>query len=305
MLSLTGGKRIAIIDDNKRENIFLKEDDEDKPAEIDTSKEQKEIIFKNYLEMDKKLTQADITALVNAYKKDDPEVEGKLGRKYENALRYVDNSLKKHLDFGTKHKLFPIVDDSSFRLYTSGASGSGKSTAIAEFVKRNKPKVKEAGIFLFSPIHKDEALDKIPNLIRLSLEEFEAECGRELEVEDLPRGSYVIFDDVESFPKAVLKKYLNLRDIFLERGRHRDITTITVSHNSMNGHTTKASIRESGYWFIFPKFNARDSRSILKTYGGLDKEDIEKVMSMKSRWVFFKKTVPKYAISEHSVILFD
>jgi hypothetical protein len=303
MLSLNSGRKIAIIDSDKKHCVYLKDDGEGEP-EIETTRANKEKIFRKYLEMDKKLSHSELEMLLSAFKRDE-EVEGKLNRKYHIAKEYVNDSLKRYLDYGSKTLLFPVVEEPSYRLFVSGLSGSGKSHFISEFVKVNKPKTKGAGIFLFSPVENDKSMTKIKNLIHLNLDDLEAEMkGKELTVEDIPEGSIVIFDDIESYQKHVAKRYMELRDIFLERGRHRDISTICVSHNAMNGHATKVSIREAQYWCLFPKFNARDSKVILKTYGGFEKNDIDEIMNMKSRWVFVRKSVPKYAVGEHGVIAF-
>lgn len=304
MLSLKSGRKVAIIDGNKKKCIYLKEEATEEP-EIETTRENRQSIFRKYLDMDKKLSHSEIEILTSAYKNDE-EVDGKLNRKYHLAMEYVDDSLKRYLNYGTSTSLFPIVEDESFRIFISGLSGSGKSFFIAGFVKANKPKVKDAGIFLFSPVENDESLAKIKNLIHINIADIEREMkGAEFTIEDIPEGSYVIFDDVESYPPHTAKRYLEFRDICLERGRHRKISTITVSHNATNGHKTKASIREAQYFCLFPKHNARDTKNLLKVYGGLEKNQIDEIMNMKTRWCFYRKSIPRYAVGEHSVITFE
>ena len=93
--------------------------------------------------------------------------------------------------------------------------------------------------------------------------------------------------------------------MLLERGRHRNISTLCVSHNATNGNITKVPIRESQYWVLFPKFNARDTKNLLKTYGGSDQKEIDKIMSLKGRGLLFHKSVPRYCIAEHDIIALD
>jgi len=305
MLSFTSGRKIAILNEDKKQLVYLKENSEDKEPEISTTAENRMKIFKNHLSLNKKLSHSEISTLSDAYKHN-REVEGKLNRVFHNACEYVEKSLKRHLQYDSKTNIFPILDEPSYRIFVSGLSGSGKSYFISEFLKHNKLKIKGAGIFLFSPVQDDKALSKIKNLIHINIDDIEKEMkGKEFTIEDLPRGSVCIFDDVESFPKHTAKQYLAFRDICLERGRHSDISTITVSHNATNGHTTKTSIRESQYWVLFPKHNSRDTKNILKLYGGLDKPEIDEICSMPTRWVFYKKSVPKYCVGEHSIITFE
>ena len=304
MLSLRSGRKIAMIDNDKKRCIYLK-DDKGQPAEIETTPEQRMKMFEKFLKLDKKLRQAEINLMKEKYDGRKVELPDKLFRKFEDASEYVENSLKKHLDYGFESELFPIIDDESYRMFVSGLSGSGKSHFIASFLKHNKPTTEGSGIFLFSPVQNDRALESVKNLIHLDLDEVEKELKKEFEVEDIPMGSIVIFDDIESYPKYVAKKYMDLRDIIAERGRHRKISLISVSHNATNGHATKVQIRESQYWVLFPKFNARDTRNLLKVYGGLDKGEIDRIMSMNTRWLLYRKAVPKYAVGQHSVLALD
>jgi hypothetical protein len=304
MLSLRSGRKIAMIDNDKKKCIYLK-DDKGQSAEIETTPEQRLKMFEKFLKLDKKLRQAEINLMKEKYDGRKVELPDKLFRKFEDASEYVENSLKKHLDYGFESELFPIIDDDSYRMFVSGLSGSGKSHFIAQFLKHNKPTEEGSGIFLFSPVQNDKALSSVKNLIHLDLDEVEKELKKEFEVEDIPTGSIVLFDDIESYPKYQAKKYMELRDIIAERGRHRKISLISVSHNCMAGNATKVQIRESQYWILFPKFNARDARTILKVYGGLDKNDIEKIMSMNTRWLLYRKAVPKYAVGQRSVLSMD
>jgi hypothetical protein len=304
MLSLRSGRKIAIIDGDKKKCIYLKED-KGQPAEIETTPAQRLKMFEKYLKLDKKLRQSEIDLMKRKYDSEKVDLPDKFLRKYEDASEYVDKSLKKDLDYGLDTDIFPIIEDESYRMYVSGLSGSGKSYFIAQFLKYNKPTTEGSGIFLFSPVTNDKAMESIKNIIHLSLDEIEAELKRDFQVEDIPEGSIVIFDDVESYPKLIAKQYMELRDIIAERGRHRKISLISVSHNCMSGNATKVQIRESQYWVLFPKFNARDARQILKTYGGLDKKEIDRIISMNTRWLLYRKAVPKYAVGSHGVIALD
>ena len=304
MLSLRSGKKIAMIDGDKKRCIYLK-DDKGQAAEIETTPEQRLKMFEKFLKMDKKLRQGEIDMMKRKYEGQRVDLPDKLLRKYEDANDYVEKSLKKELDYGLQTEIFPIIEDESYRKFLSGLSGSGKSFYISKFLKHNKPTKEGAGIFLFSPVQNDEALSNVKNLIHLELDELERKLKREFLVEDIPEGSVVIFDDIESYPKPEAKRYMQLRDIIAERGRHRKISLISVSHNATNGHATKVQIRESQYWVLFPKFNARDTRNLLKIYGGLDKSEIDKIMNMNTRWLLYRKAVPKYAIGQHSVLALD
>ena len=307
MLSLSNGLKVAIINEDKTKGIYLKEIDDDEEAELDTTDANKKKIFLTHLKADKKLDSSEINEMMRAFDSQEEILSDKykkLQRKYNMAKDYLESSLKKHLSFPKETKLMPIIDERSYRMFVSGLSGSGKSYFIANFLKFNKPTKKEAGIFLFSPISDDKAFKSIKNLIHLDLDEIREEMeGDELSIEHIPEGSVVIFDDIESYKKEEAQRYMELRDIFLERGRHLDISTICVSHNCMNGNKTKSSLRESQFFCLFPSANKRDVQNLLKTYGGLETGMINCLMNLKTRSLFFKKTIPQYAIGEHDVVV--
>ena len=305
MLSLTKSsdyKVIAKIKAKDKDKLIYLVEDDTKPSEIKLTPQEKLKHFQKYLKNDKKLSVTDIQMMVRAYQDNQPadQLQSKLQRKYVDSIEHVSVSEKKHLHFDAD--VFPIIQDESYRMFISGLSGSGKSYFISMFLKHNPIRTKGAGVFLFSPVKDDKSLSSIKNLIHIDLLEIEDELKDELRLEHLPPGSILIFDDVESYDKKVRKLYTDFRDIALERGRHSKISTLTVSHNCMNGNSTKASIRESQYWILF-RSNIRDFKNILKLYGGLETKKITELLDVKSRWMLFKKTMPQYVVFEHSVMI--
>jgi len=313
MLSLKSGRRIAVIDPQtkdktskaKHDYIYLKEDDNDEDEEIDTTQENKRKIFKKFLDMDKKLRMLEVDELLEAYDSETAPTN-KLDRKYHEGIAFVKDSLKTYMDYGDKVELFPIVEDTWCFMYVSGGAGSGKSTFISNFIKHNKHLIsKDAGIFLFCPDKEDPAYQSIKNLIHMDLDEYmEENEGEELDLDAIPPSSTLIFDDIESYKKADAKRYMEFRDMCLERGRKRGFKIFCVSHNPMNNLATKVSIRECNYWVLFPRYGARDSKNLLKTYGNFEKSEIDQIMNLKTRWVFIRKSVPKYCVSQHAVIAY-
>ena len=257
-------------------------------------------MFQKLLEADKKLTEGDINHMMKVFQNKE-EVNDKSSRKYKSFVELLEKTSKKQMAFPKEFKVQPVIDEPSFRMFVSGLSGSGKSFYIANFIKNNVKKAKN--IYLFSPVEEDKAFKSLKNLVQMTIGDILEETGNaEVDIEDFPKGSIVIFDDIESYNKSVIKDYLNLRNTFLERGRHLDISTIVVSHNPLAGNVTKQALRESQYFILFPRFNSRDTKVLLKTYGGADDREIDLVMNLKGRAVMYKKTVPRYVIGERDVI---
>lgn len=306
MISLTKGMKIASVKyDGDEDILYFQDVDDDKIPEIDTTDENKRKIFKEFLNLDRKISETDIKNLLTAY--DNGEVEtalpSKLSRKYADGCEYVKSSLKKYLNFGKTATCFPIVDKPSYRVAVSGLSGSGKTTFVNDFVKNHKPK-KGCGIFLFSPIENDKSLSGLKDLIQVNLVDYEKDEKKPFTLEDMPEGSTAIMDDIDSFPtKELQKRYQEFRDVCLQRGRHRDLSVLTISHSPMQGFKSKAVNMECEYFVLFPSTNKRDTSALLKSYCGYDQDDINEVLNCKSRWCFVKKSIPAYWIGEHSVRL--
>lgn len=311
MLSLNSGQKIAMINDDNKKFVYIKEADKYAKPEVGTTEAKKFEIFKDYLERDKKLRRTDIDALIIAYK-NNSTINQKLERKLEDAKEFITNSLKHYLDFGKTATLKPYFDkqyllskqkdkttEPSYRMFVSGLSGSGKSYYISEWLKTNKPK----HIFIMSPVKDDPAFMKLkPEPMQIDLLTYEQEFEKPFEIEDIPADSVVIMDDIDTDKNS--KLYLEVKIQLLERGRHLGISTIVVSHEALAGNTrhAKAQLRECEWFIIFPKSNKAHAEKLLKSYVMLTKDKSDLVLNMDSRAVTIKKSFPSYAIGEHTVM---
>lgn len=299
MLSLNSGIPIAIINGSKDKRIYYKDSGRDDEPELDTKPEQKTKIFKQYLERNDKLKKTDIEEILRAYNSSTNLIDKTKQKILEKGIAYVNLSLKRYLDYGKSTNLFPVITEPSFRCLITGGSGSGKTVFASEFLKANKPR-KGAGIFLFSPFEEDPSI-KNKDIIPIKLETYEKEYDRPFDIEDLPKGSICIFDDVDTYNKQYRQAYLDVRDTLMERGRHLDISTINIQHNPLQGVKGKIVLRESMYYVVFPRFNVRDTKVLLKSYTGMTAEQINEVMNIDSRWIMIKKSVPNYYCAEHTI----
>ena len=319
-LSLEKGLEIAKIV-GKDDTIYVKECSYNSKPDIDTTMDNKVKILESFLRRDSKILKKDINEMVDAYKKGIKDfvetrvLEGlkpsslHLNKLYDKALEYVDDSLKRYMNFNDSTFIYPVLSkEKSTRIFCSGSSGSGKSYYIAQLIKRNFP----AGqlVYLFSPIEEDVSFVGL-NIFQIHLETFEEIFGNAFQIEMLDDGknpSIVIMDDIESIANSKVRKmYLDVRDQLLERGRSHSggygITTITVSHNPMGGNITKSSIRESDSFILFPSSNQRDSRVLLERYSGISKDNIQEILKLPTRGVYIKKTVPSFYVAEHNIAL--
>lgn len=308
MLSFKSGTPIATINGEKDNRVYIKPCKDEDQAELDTTMENKINIFKEHLKQNKKLSMKDIRMLVDKFKEGHKEIEETtrgLDRIYDEAMEYVNNSLKKYLSFPEDVNLFPVVNTDNFRLAVFGNSGSGKSYMINQFVKANKKKGQS--ILMFSPFEHDVSFKDLKNLIYVDIEEMEEELEREFGIDDIPKSSICIFDDIQSSRnKKLVKKLETLRDHCYEIGRHSEynISTISITHNVMMGNASKVLLRESTHYIVFPRANVRDTTKLLMTYANFDAKMIKELLAQESRWAYISKAVPQYWICQHSVRLY-
>jgi hypothetical protein len=298
MLSLNGGTKIAKINNDPKKLIYIKEDEKDKKAEVQTTDEKKYQIYKDYITRDKKLRKSDIEILLSGYRHKNI-IPDRLQRKYEDGIQFIEDSLKHYLDYPKSIELTPIMPE-WYTMFVSGLTGSGKSHYIANLLKNNKPKF----IFIMSPVHDDPAFKSLkPTPIHIDILSYEQEFDKQFEIEDIPPDSVVILDDIDTDNKMA-KIYQEIKVQLLERGRHLKVSTIAVSHNPLGGNVkhAKAQLLESHYYVIFPKANRAHAEKLLKSYVlGNNKEKIDEIMNIDSRGVLIKKTYPAYYIGEHTI----
>jgi len=304
-LSLKDGAEIAMIK-NTKEPVYITDCEYNSKPEINTTLENKVKIFEKFLRRDSKLMKKDIELLTNYYKQGYTEIDTdkpKLNNKFDQALEYVDDSLKRFMNFDSKTYLEPILPKRHWLCYITGLSGSGKSYYISQLIKNNFPK--DQLVYLFSPIEGDEAFQDL-NIFQVHLETFEEDFGQPFTIETLKgtkeSPAIVIMDDINTFNnKKVRDMYIDVQNQLLERGRHLNIRTLTVSHNPLSGSFSKAPIRESEFYVLFPSSNYRDSKVLLETYTGLSKQEIEEILNLNTRGLIVKKSVPSYYVSDHNI----
>ena len=185
-------------------------------------------------------------------------------------------------------------------LYITGSSGSGKSYYIASYCTEFKRIFPKRDIYLISSINDDSSIDRIKDLKRINLnDEF---LNTELTSDDF-KNSLVIFDDTDCLTNKTLKLKVNgLLNNLLETGRHSNCYVIYTSHLPCAGNDTKRVLNESNAITFFPhSLGGRSLKYLLESYLGLDKCQIKKIKSLKSRWVTVIKSYPQVVISEKEV----
>tara|TARA_S200002703_G_scaffold112943_1_gene98448 strand:- start:384 stop:1322 length:939 start_codon:yes stop_codon:yes gene_type:complete len=312
MISLKRGKDIAVIKEGKNKGKMIKlygGQDFDEKLEpdlmIDRS-EYSEILPKSFYK-EQNITPAkkrEFVRLLNSGETKD--ISEEMREHLQEAEKVIDEELRNKIFFEEKGtKLFPIPQKFSERIYVPAPSGSGKSTFIGMYLEELKKMKggKNRKIFLFSRVAKDEPLDK-HKPIRIPLEE-EFFAKHPLEIEEF-KNSIIIFDDIDTIiNKSVVKYVRRFRDDVLETGRHYDISVLSTSHIIANFLATRTLINEANAIVLFPKGSSFYAVSnFLERYLGFNKQQIKYVEQLPTRWIWFWKEYPKYAIHEKGAFLY-
>jgi hypothetical protein len=194
----------------------------------------------------------------------------------------------------------PIPDKEIERTirYITGASGSGKSYWIRAYAEEYHRIYPKREVYVISSLKDDPTLDKLKYLKRLKIHE-PAFMGESFEVNDF-KDSLVIFDDTDCLQNKFLKKKIDgILNILLETGRHTSTEVAFSSHLACNGLETRRILNECKSVTIFPHgLGGKSLKYLLDNYFGLDKEQIQRIKKLNSRWVTIQKGFPMLVMSE-------
>jgi hypothetical protein len=186
-------------------------------------------------------------------------------------------------------------------LYITAPSGSGKSFYTREYIKQYHKMYPKRDIFVFSSLEDDPTLDALKYLKRIKVKS-QAFLESDIGASDF-KDSLCIFDDCDCISdKLVKKQVFNILNSILETGRHFNISVVYTSHNSCAGNETKKILNECHSITIFPRTAGnRTLKYLLDSYFGFNKQEIEAIKTIKTRWVTITKTFPQIMYTENSI----
>ena len=212
-------------------------------------------------------------------------------------IRYV-KEIK--LEGENKFELIPNTKADRDVIYYSGPAGVGKSYAMASYLRNYKKSFKDRPIYLFSEKESDEVLDTIKDLKRVKMDE--QLISDPLDLKDFnEEPCCVIFDDIDSLEKKLKVAVYTLLNKLLKVGRSYKISVLVSSHSSCDGHDTKSMLNESTIIVFYPTTYNKSIKYLCENYIGMNKYDIAKMRSHKSRWCAYIKTYPSCIVQEKNV----
>ena len=250
----------------------------------------------------KYMTTKELMSIKKAFEND--EIDSDIRELYNNIKPKIENKIKNHIHINDgKFSILPKLKENQInRIFVSGMSGSGKSTWISDYTLNYQKIFPKNNIYIISRHESDDVLDNLKNVKRLKINDDLLET--EINMSDL-KDSLVIFDDTETIQSKHLKKFIfDLRSDMLQNARHHNIYLLCVEHQILNHNSTRLLILECDMIVFFPRSGTYQIKNFLKNYQGYDKEKINLIMNIQSRWICINKnTYPNTIISENDIYI--
>ena len=212
-------------------------------------------------------------------------------------------------EFINDGKLIPLmnIDDRAVE-YIAGPSGSGKSTMAVILINNYFKVYPKKDFYIFSRTNweDDPAFNKlIKKPLQVPVDESLLNFAMDITTE--MSESVVLFDDITTIQDQKVKKKVEsiICDV-LEVGRKMDINIVFTNHLVIPNERqfARTIMNELKMLTVFPKSGSAQQISyVLKTYFGLDKHQIAKILSLPSRWVRISRSYPNYVMCEFGVYI--
>jgi len=205
-----------------------------------------------------------------------------------------------------------LPSDTPDRIYIAGASGVGKSSFSAQFVLEYHIKYPENKIYMYSTHQAEHAYSRLPieyQELKTLLPDSIPPPGSNSPSNEPPtvqdfKNSLVLFDDVDNLQDKNLQNAVNgLQSDLLANGRKYHVSVMIIAHQLMNYKQTRNILSECYRVVFFPQSSKYHVNRYLKTYAGIQKSDIDRIMNTRSRWICLQTTVPNIVMAEHDVFI--
>ena len=242
------------------------------------------------------------------YQKSDLKRHQSKSCKMKAFKEFVDEHMRDDNEVGNElilkeGELIPLPrDDRREILYIAGPQGSGKSYYAGQYIKEYQKKFSKNDVILFSRIEEDDSFKDIDGMMKIKLDNSLLNDPIDAKKELIK--SITIFDDIETMDKDVQKYMEDLRNDVIKNGRDqsnsgKDIYCICTNHQISDYKKTRDLLNECTSITIFPKSGSTYGiRRVLKTYFGMSKNQIYKVLNLPSRWVSLYSTYPQYVLHQ-------
>lgn len=226
----------------------------------------------------------------------------------EGDLIYItDNEIELGINDMIIKSQFPSTELRDI-MYIAGPHGSGKSTYIKNYFKEFMEVFPDKRVILLSRLLEDDAFKGFDNIIEVDLND-ESIITQPLDIKQELNDSLLIFDDYFTlYEKSRKSIEMTLKDAIQngrdQSGKGEDIYLAITAHQLVNGNKTRFIFTEINSLTFFPK--AGDIAAIkhtLRYYFGIDKNLIDTILDLDSRWITITKRLPRYVMWQKGVML--
>lgn len=235
---------------------------------------------------------------------DEPQ-ESRLSEIYHRGKTRIQDKLKYELNLEDEGQIqilppAPTSENPTERIYIAGKSGSGKSYLACFYMLEYLRMPTPAGspprkVILFSRHEEEKTYQHIPHIAVKLDKGFTEEA---LDVK-LLANSLCVFDDTDNIQdKAISVAIRRLNDDLISNGRKYGISVLTLAHQLMNYSHTRNILNEANRVIFFNSGSNYHIQRYLKIYAGLSKEQIKKIMDIKSRWTCISHSIPAYVLHQ-------
>lgn len=218
------------------------------------------------------------------------------GKRKDSTTQNIITDNKGHFEY------IPNIESDRECLYICGPSGSGKSYFCARYTKKYKKLFPNNEVYLFSTKDSDPQLDAL-GINRVMLDEDFIDTDLSY---DVFANSLCIFDDVDALEgqKELSKAVWGLRDTLLKNGRSQHTYMLNTIHEMFGYRSTRTCLSESQMVVFFPN-NGSDAaiKKYLIQRAGINKDVVNEIMLLPSRWIGFYTHSPRFVIWERGVRL--
>lgn len=246
---------------------------------------------------------ADMDLLKRAFERDkDSLKDPRLNSLYQQIKQkyFTKINTEFRVDDGTMRPV-PNIDTRDI-VYIAGPAGSGKSFFVRQYALAYNKLFPKNPVYLFSKVDDDPSLEGIQRLKKIKLD---------MDIVDEPiepdelSNSLCIFDDVSTIRnKAIKDEILNLINDIAEIGRHDSVYMCITNHLLSDYKSTRTILNECKSLVCFPSAgSAHQIKYVLRTYFGLDNDDVNRVLKLNSRWAQIFKNFPQCILYQHGAYL--
>lgn len=221
---------------------------------------------------------------------------------FQKATKGADTRIQ--LPPGSTFSLLPSPDKDKREVwFIAGPSGAGKSYVAKNLAEKYRKNFPDRQVYLVSKLPQDDTLDSMKGgkPIRINVQKLVDQPIKDLEP---LRNCLILFDDYDTYTAPFDKAVFKLIDDIATMGRHTNTSMLCMSHYLTNYKKTRLLLTEATHYVIYPNSTGKQALTyFLKTYVGMDDDEVAELKRMGSRWICIHKNFPMWLVSEHSAKL--